>query len=240
MINFNFIDIHTHLIPMQDGPEDIGQAVRAIRIAEENKISKIILTPHYMSNDFSYRRSDVLHLFEILKEEIQKRRLDIELYLGNECVIDYGIIEDIKEGKAFTLGGTRYVLCEYPFYQVPCDYINIIYELIDSGYKPIIAHPERNLYIRNNIESLLELKNSGCLIQINAESILGNYGSIIRMVSVKMLKDKIADFISSDAHNCMARSPATLKKAYEKVKKLIDKDYLIKIFISNPKEIIKI
>lgn len=237
MISFNFVDIHTHLLPIQDGPVDIGQAVRAIRIAEENKISKIILTPHYMSNDFSYRRSDVLHLFEILKEEILKRRIGIELYLGNECVIDDGIIDDIKEGKAFTLCGTRYVLCEYPFYQVPCDYLNIIYELIDSGYKPIIAHPERNLYIQTNIESLLELKNSGCLVQINAESLLGNYGSIVRMISIKMLKDQMVDFISSDAHNCMKRSPETLKKAFLKAEKLIDKDYLTDIFISKPKEI---
>ncbi len=238
MFNFKFVDIHTHFLPIQDGPGDIGQAVRAIRIAEENNISKIILTPHYMSDDISYNRSDVFNLFKELKEETQKKGLDVELYLGNECVIDDKITEDIKEGRALTLGGTRYILCEYPFFQIPFNYMKIIYQLIDNGYRPIIAHPERNLYIQTNIRSLLELKNNGCLIQINAESLLGINGNTIRMTSIKMLKEQMVDFIASDAHNCVKRSPAALKKAYIKVKKLIDKDYLADIFINKPKEIL--
>jgi len=230
MFNFKFVDIHTHLLPIQDGPDDIEQAVRAISIAEECNISKIILTPHYISGDVRYNRSDVLNLFRELKEETLKKELGVELYLGNECVIDDKIIEDIKEGRVLTLGGTRYILCEYPFFQVPFNYMKIMYKLIDNGYKPIIAHPERNLYIGTDMKNLLELKNNGCLIQMNAESLLGINGNTIRMISIKMLKEHMVDFIASDAHNCMKRSPETLKKSYKKAKKLIDKDYLAEIF----------
>jgi len=238
MFENNFIDIHTHLLPIQDGPADIEEAVRTVRIAKENGISEIVLTPHYMPGDRSYSSSDVYSLFKELDEETQKRGLRVKLYLGNECVIAKGIVEDIKEGRAFTLGGTRYVLCEYPFYQVPFDFMNILYELMDIGYKPIIAHPERNFYIRSDIENLLELKNNGCLIQLNAESLLGAYGNTIKKFSEKLLKDQVVDFIASDAHNCMRRSPATLKKAYIKAEKLIRKDYLAEL-INRPKAILK-
>lgn len=234
MINYKFVDIHTHLLPIQDGPEDTEQAIRAIRIAEERNISKIVVTPHYISGDTSYNRNDVFNLFNVLKKETQKRGIGVKLYLGNECVIDDRIIEDIKEGKALTLGGTRYVLCEYPFYQVPFNYMNIIHQLIDNGYKPIIAHPERNIYFASNIDSIAELKQNGCMIQVNAESVIGKYGYKCKKHSLKLIKDQMADIVASDAHSDSLRSPDLLEKAYYRVKRFSDEDYLKKIFSENP------
>lgn len=236
MIDFKtgFIDIHSHLLPIQDGPKDALNAIRAIRVAEENNITDMIFTPHYYSGDITYNQKQVMQAFQIIKEEITSNGIKTKVYLGNECVVDEKIIEDLKNGRALTLNNTRYVLCEYPFFQVPCNFSNILYELLDNGYKPIIAHPERNTYIKNNYNVIKELKENGCLIQINAGSILGKYGRLPKKYSIKMMKDEIADYIASDTHSEISRSPDAMKKAFKQAGKWVNNEYLLNLFINNP------
>lgn len=224
-LKINLIDIHSHLLPVQDGPKNMEQAIRAIQIAKGNNIVKIILTPHYFSGDTGYCLSHVKQTYEELKRTIQKRGIDMQLGLGNECVIDERIIDDIQSGKALTLDGTQYILCEYPFYQVPLNYMNILYKLIDNAYKPIIAHPERNMYFVSHYDSIVEMIQNGCMLQVNAESILGRYGSTCKKNAYKLIKNKMAGFMASDAHSDTGRSPELLKKAYLRLNKIVDDDY---------------
>ena len=83
MINYKFVDIHTHLLPIQDGPEDTEQAIRHSYRGRKN-ISKIVVTPHYISGDTSYNRNDVFNLFNVLKKETQKEELALNC-TRNEC-----------------------------------------------------------------------------------------------------------------------------------------------------------
>lgn len=235
MIDFKsgFIDIHSHLLPMQDGPRSVEQAIRAIQIAEKNNISDMIFTPHYYSFDKTYEQNHITQVFQTIKEEIIRNKIEINVYLGNECAVDEKIIEDIKSGRAFTLNKTKYVLCEYPFYLIPCNFSSILYELLDSGYKPIIAHPERNIYIESNYSVIQELNRNGCKIQINAASILGKYDRLCKKYSIKMLKDGIVDYIASDSHSEIERAPDVLKKAFKQAGRWVNKEYLIKLFVKN-------
>jgi len=235
MIDFKsgFIDIHSHLLPMQDGPKSASQAIKAIRIAEKNNISDMIFTPHYYSFDKTYEQNHITQVFQTIKEEIKRNKIELNVYLGNECAVDEKIIEDIKSGRAFTLNNTKYVLCEYPFYLIPCNFSSILYELLESGYKPIIAHPERNIYIESNYSLIQELKRNGCQIQINAISILGGYGSLCKKYSIKMLKDEIVDYIASDSHSEINRTPESLNMAFRQLRRWIDEEYLLNLFINN-------
>jgi len=109
-----------------------------------------------------------------------------------------------------------------------------LYQLMDNGYKPIIAHPERNSFIETYLDSILELRENGCMIQINAESILGKYGRLCKKYAVRILKNRQADIIASDAHSTKSRTPANLKKAYDKVRRFADEKYISDLFINNP------
>lgn len=228
-----FVDIHSHLLPIQDGPENPVRAIRALRIAEANNITDIIFTPHYYSWDTTYNQKNVEQIFQVIKEEISRSSIKINIYLGNECAIDERIIADLKERKALTLNNTDYVLCEYPLYQVPWNFSNILYELIDNGYKPIIAHPERNIYIESNYGRIQELKRNGCLVQINAASVLGKYGRICKRIAAEMLKDELVEYVASDSHSEIERAPDVLKKAFKQTGRWVNKEYLIKLFVKN-------
>ena len=232
------IDIHSHLLPVQDGPKDMGQTIQALKIAEENNITDMILTPHYYSGDKSYDQKLILDTFDNLKTEICKSNLRIRLYLGNECVVDEKLIDDLQAGKAFTLNNTKYVLCEYPFYQVQCNYQSNLYKLLDKGFKPIIAHPERNAFIERNYESILELAENGCLIQCNAGSFFKKYGRSGKKYAVTMLKEKIVNFFATDSHSHKNRSPEVYKKLHMKLKNNVGTEYLFDLFDKNLRLII--
>ena len=47
----------------------------------------------------------------------------------------------------------------------------LFFELQSKGYVPIIAHPERNKEISQNLDTLFELVNGGALSQLTAASL---------------------------------------------------------------------
>jgi tyrosine-protein phosphatase YwqE len=70
-----------------------------------------------------------------------------------------------------------------------------------SGYKPILAHPERYNYYHQNIEFYLKLKNAGCMFQLNLLSLSKHYGSEVQKTAYQLLKNNLYDFAGTDIHN---------------------------------------
>jgi tyrosine-protein phosphatase YwqE len=64
-----------------------------------------------------------------------------------------------------------------------------------------LAHPERYLYIDENLLLLEKLRDQGVLLQINALSFTGYYGKREKMMAEKMLDAGLIDFIGTDIHH---------------------------------------
>ena len=74
------------------------------------------------------------------------------------------------------------------------------FELQNSNYKPILAHPERYLNLKN-LTTIKDLKARGIKMQLNALSLTGLYGARVRKKAYEWLREDIYDFIGTDAHN---------------------------------------
>ena len=85
------------------------------------------------------------------------------------------------------------------------------------GYIPIIAHPERNKAIVQNLDLLYELINGGALSQLTTSSLLGKFGSKVRSASLKIIDNNLAHFIASDAHSATIR-PFAMKQLFKERK----------------------
>jgi tyrosine-protein phosphatase YwqE len=83
----------------------------------------------------------------------------------------------------------------------PIQLYDIIFEIQLSGYKPILAHPERYTFYINNYKEFEKLKNSGCLFQLNLLSTVNYYGEIVGKQAEKLLKNNMYDFVGSDIHH---------------------------------------
>lgn len=220
------IDIHNHsLFGIDDGARTIEQSLNMLQEAIDNDISDIILTPH------QNRRIDATNVeknFEILKEKAKD--LDINLYLGAEVrYYETGQVEYT------TLNNSKYCLIEFTT-QLPQDIEEVCYNMKKTGLKPIVAHIERYHYLKR--DDYKEIKKQA-YIQINAETIIGrsSHRKDIRIARY-LLKNKLVDFVASDAHNTASRNNVMLE-AYNRVKKRYGSEYSDLIFKENAKNIIK-
>ena len=114
---------------------------------------------------------------------------------------------EVKYFEPYTLNKSRYILIEFSFNSTTeedvnawCDY------LISYGLVPIIAHPERYEFVKNDISVIERLSDKGCLFQVNCGSVVGIFGEREANIVLKMLYAGFVDFIGSDAHDLRWRT----------------------------------
>ena len=167
------IDFHSHILPnIDDGSRSMEETLNLIQEAKEVGFTKIISTSHYMEDYCEANESER----KILLDNVQKQVNDIELFLGSEIYISDEMISLLQSKEASTINGSKYVLFELPMNMKPFNAKEAIYRLIENGYIPIIAHPERYHYVQRDIEYVNELAEMGALFQSNYGSIVGWYG----------------------------------------------------------------
>lgn len=196
------IDMHNHILyGIDDGCKTIEESIETIKNMKKIGFNTIVLTPHYIE-DSSFKANNNLKLqkLEILKEELLKNNIDVNLFLGNEIFINESINELIINKEIRSINNTRYILIELPFNNQILNLDDYLYELKLKGYKIIIAHPERYTYFKDNYKEARKLYDSGVLFQVNYGSIIGQYGSSSLKLVKKLLKDDMVDFISTDIH----------------------------------------
>ena len=125
---------------------------------------------------------------------------DIEIDYASEYMIESSLIKKIENKNLLTLKN-NYVLIEMSYISKPNKLYDILFLLITNNYIPILAHPERYRFFFEDIKNFYELKNIGCLFQINLLSVIGYYGKDVKNYCNKLLKNNLIDFTGSDIHN---------------------------------------
>ena len=209
------IDFHSHILPgIDDGSRSIEQTIRMLKEAKEAGFTKIISTSHYMEG---YYESDETERIELLNE-VQKNISGIELYLGNEIYITNNMIDLIQNKQASTINNSKYVLFEFPLSAKSMNDKEVVYRLIENGFVPVIAHPERYSYVQDNPEYIEELAEMGALFQANYGSIIGMYGKKAEKTLKKLLKNDLIRFFGTDSHRIdqvYTKMPKILKKLHK-------------------------
>lgn len=231
-------DMHCHILPqVDDGASSIEQAINMLKMAYEDGVRGIVVTPHYHIGRVLSDINKCRQQLERLKQEIDNMGLDMDIYLGNEIYYCTDMMDYISEGKAVTMADSSYVLLEFSTSVSKSTLYKAVSDAIIEGYVPIIAHVERYAVMTNNIKECIELVNQGALLQVNADSVLGVNGTKIKKYIKKLMKKKIISFVASDAHDDEHRTPR-LKECYMYVQKKFGQDYARKIFYDNQNELI--
>ena len=138
------IDIHTHILyGVDDGAKDINDSMGLLDEEREQGVDQVILTPHY-GPKFGHPDTEVLReKFEAIREKAYKYYPEIQLYLGSELYYQQGTVSDLKQGKALTMNGTRYVLVEFATSDAYSHIYRAVQDFVYAGYIPILAHVER-------------------------------------------------------------------------------------------------
>lgn len=195
------IDIHTHILPnLDDGSRSIEETINILKKAEENNITDIFATTHYKEK-YMVSPMIVEEALNQVRDEARKQNINVNIHKGREIMITPKVLEMIENHKLETLGDTEYILIEFNMHFKVPNAGNIIDKIIDSGYRVIIAHPERYDYIQRNIKEVEIFLNSGAYLQLNMGSILGAYGANAKKTAIKLLKKNAYAIAASDIHS---------------------------------------
>lgn len=206
-------DIHSHLIPgIDDGSKSIEESLKLVNELCELGYKKIITTPHIMTDYYRNTPEIILSGLEKLKKEIEELKIPIEIEAAAEYYVDHAFLQKIEEGKLLTLGD-NFVLFELSYLSPPQAIETIIFNLQTSGYKTILAHPERYQYWNNNFEAYEKLKDRDVFFQLNINSLSGEYSPITQKVAEKLIQNNMIDFVGTDCHGI--RHIERLHKALE-------------------------
>lgn len=209
-------DIHCHAMPgIDDGAADTDEALAVIRAMREAGIKKIFLSPHFDAGRPDMSQA-IMEGLDKLRLSVAGEGIDVEL----EAHAEYFLGPDMdkwlmQEGKLLCLPG-NYLLVEVSMRQENFRLQQMLFEVQDAGYKPILAHPERYMYYSMSTLSLL--RRAGCVFQINLLSLCGYYGSAVRQRAETLVKEKMADLFGSDIHHYSQTTilaDKTLRKAVE-------------------------
>jgi protein-tyrosine phosphatase len=203
-----YIDIHNHILPgLDDGPYNVEGSLEMARLAAKNGITRIIATPHYNNEYYQPPKELILNKLEQVRKEIINNGIPVEIYSGNELRIAVDLIEKLNNQEVLSLAGSRFILLEFPFSNVPIYAIEAIADLFDSGWHPILAHCERIYDIQQNPNLLDRYVSVGCMVQINSNSLTGELGKTSYKTAVELLKRGYVDIMASDAHSARDRVP---------------------------------
>lgn len=201
------IDLHMHIIPdVDDGSDSIEMSEQMLRMAIEQGVEVVFATSHSSAHegDTEYTR----HQYRKLQKLIRDKELPIKMYLGCEMLYDIrcidSILQELDSGRIPSLNGTQYVLTEL-FYGLGKDVMYYINLLLDKGWIPVIAHAEHLDDL--SVETLREMKEAGCKIQINAYSIAEEKNEVTKSRALALLENQLVDFVGSDAHRLDHRPP---------------------------------
>jgi protein-tyrosine phosphatase len=194
------VDMHSHFIPgIDDGAQTIEDSVNMLRALSEMGYRKAITTPHIMSDFYQNTPEIILSGLQNVREALKKEGIPIEVDAAAEYYLDFDLEAKIEKGGLLTFGN-NYLLFEVS-YMNPPDILNqVIFKLATSGYRPILAHPERYPFWYDDFEKYEEMRDKGVLLQLNINSLVGYYGGGAKKIAEKMIEKNMVDFIGTDCH----------------------------------------
>lgn len=213
----NFTDHHSHILPgVDDGVKKMETSLKVLERYEQLGIAEVWCTPHVME-DIPNTTAGLQARFAELCEAYQG---PIKLHLAAEYMMDELFEERLEQGDLLKLGDEgNQVLVETSYFTPPMDMDAILRRIKQKGLFPMLAHPERYVYM--NKERYKELKNNGIRFQLNLSSVAGAYGSEAKDKALWLLKQNFYNIAGSDLHSSRnidywsTRAPRALKQLFQ-------------------------
>lgn len=193
-------DVHSHILPgVDDGSPDLPTSLSLLQYMEQLEFQQVWLTPHIME-DYPTSKEQLQQQFTALT---QKHQGPLTLHLASEYMMDAAFTPKLK-GELLSVGD-HHLLVETSYMSPPTGLQDILMEIWNAGYQPLIAHPERYLYMDER--DYQQLKEKGYSFQLNLMSLSGYYGSRPKAISEKLLLQGMYTFVGTDLHHLERYQP---------------------------------
>jgi protein-tyrosine phosphatase len=202
-LSFLSVDMHSHLLPgLDDGLQTLDQTIGFMQHLQKMGYQKLICTPHILSDLHPNTPETILPKLDLVRNELAKKNIDIQVEAGAEYMIDLEFEKLIDSGKPLlSFGSQKYILIEMSYLAQSPNFEKIIFNLQMKGMKPIFAHPERYTYFHGKFSQYERLIELGCLLQVNLLSLSGFYGKEVKRSADLLFKKNMVSFLGTDMHH---------------------------------------
>tara|TARA_B100000989_G_C19468320_1_gene439444 strand:- start:556 stop:1212 length:657 start_codon:yes stop_codon:yes gene_type:complete len=211
-----------------------------LKYAYEQGVTDVVNTVHFQHPlflDIDHSLENFERIAKSLQSKLDELEIPIKIHLGSE-VFYYENLLKISDKPLTTMGGGKYMLIEFSPKNIPNSQKQTLFDLKIRGITPIIAHPERYKLVQENFNIIYDWINAGCLIQVDAGSLLGLMGERAKKSSHLIVKENCCHILASDAHNDSNRN-FCIKDAYDYVENIIGKKNSELLVYEHPSSIIK-
>lgn len=191
-----FTDWHCHILPgVDDGVQTMDEALQILAEYERLGVKEVWLTPHIME-DIPNTTQHLKERFEELQTAYQG---NIALNLASENMLDNLFEERLNKNDLLPIGKDgKHLLVETSYFNSPIGLHKILLRIKSKGYFPILAHPERYLYMDEN--EYKRLKTMGVKFQFNLFSINGLYGKEVKKKAKSLKNGRMYEYVGTDLH----------------------------------------
>ena len=220
------IDFHNHFLPgVDDGAKTLEESIEMLKFASEQGITEVVQTVHYQHPKMEKKNVDYGYLskkIEELQQVLSKKNINIKLHLSAEVFYLPNLL-DLLKNPLVTIGENKYMLIEFYANIYPTNYEKEFFKLQSNGITPIVAHPERYRFVKEDIDILTKWIDRDYVLQIDAGSIIGHFGDNTKDFSIEMIKKGYVHLIGSDAHNNKKRN-FCLFESYKVLENILEFD----------------
>lgn len=204
-MSFNLADFHSHLVPsVDDGARTVSDALEGLGRMVKAGVSRVITTPHLQASlardpeEYEAVMWDRDRAWDMVRKAASNAFPDLDFQCGHEVMLD--IPDPDLSDPRLHLGGTSFILVEWPRLQVPPGTGPVLERIVASGLTPIVAHPERYSGVDDRFRVFREWKEAGAFLQGNYGSLVGCYGARPKAMIHRLLEAGLLDYLSSDFH----------------------------------------
>jgi protein-tyrosine phosphatase len=189
------IDLHCHLLPaVDDGSRSVDQSVRVLQAMAHQGITDVCLTPHLPAGraesgpPAAHQRA-----FDELRAQAPAAP---RLHRGAEIMLDRPVTRPVALARNVTLGGSRYMLVEFPRLVAYDTVTNALTQVAELGLIPVLAHPER--YSCCSADAVRHWRSVGSRMQVDATTLLASQTRGQR--ARQLVAEGLADILAGDNH----------------------------------------
>jgi tyrosine-protein phosphatase YwqE len=195
-------DMHSHLLPgIDDGSPNMETSLQLIRGMTALGFTKLITTPHIMWDMYKNTNEVILKKLDELRAAVLAEGIAVEINAAAEYFLDDYVAGLLKKNEPLLAVSSKMVLVEFSLANPSMSLKEILFEMQMQGYQPIIAHPERYIYLERNKEFYEELKDIGCIFQLNLLSLTNHYGKSVQELAQYLIKKEYYELVGTDLHH---------------------------------------
>jgi protein-tyrosine phosphatase len=209
------IDLHCHILPgIDDGPETIEDSLALARAAVAEGIHTVVATPHVNAR-YPSEPDMIAELVEELNVRLVKDGIGLEVLPGAEIAVTHLAETEPAQLERLGLGGSRWLLVEPPFALVAVGLEGMVADLLHSGHRVVLAHPERCPALRRDQRMVASMAEAGVLMSVTAGSLTGRFGKDARRFAHLLAREGLIHNVTSDAHDHQHRPPGMTEAVSE-------------------------